>query len=103
VIDLEEVRQAGAQFIRDAHTEAESNSAVSAAKLASYAVQSLAMAANALERIAAVLEGQPVKDSAPKTDAAPGEVYAHPECTFHYCPHPEICKQVPSGCTCVSG
>jgi hypothetical protein len=28
------------------------------------------------------------------------EVYSDPSCTFHYCPHPEICAPAIGGCIC---
>lgn len=35
---------------------------------------------------------------AAQAQAVAEEVYAHPECIFNYCPHPEICRALPKKC-----
>lgn len=37
-----------------------------------------------------------------KIDERDKEVYSHPNCVFHYCPHPKLCRGVGVGCTIVN-
>lgn len=54
----------------------------------------------ALEDIAHHLATVPAEhETADAKPESPTPVYSHPGCVFNYCPHPDLCRDHPQGCT----
>jgi hypothetical protein len=68
-----------------------------------FAVIAAATVANNLDRIATALEALiPVTQPAPEQPPEPDNVvedYSNPHCVYVYCPHSELCRAHPRGCT----
>ena len=63
------------------------------------APQALVLGVELVGRAVIALEDLAHHFNAKAPSAKPEAVYSHEGCTFHYCPHPGVCKQVPSGCS----